>query len=284
MSGRASRVVFVGNIPYDVTEETLIEIFSEVGNIISFRLIFDQITGKPKGYGFCTFHDPETAASAVRNLNNHEVDGRKLRVDFAEADKEDFAEKDKKRRKYDTPSESSSQTPQPQPVPGTTQQINAQLSQIPPAQLLSTLSQMKYMAQTNPENCALLLLRNPQLTYALVQGLLMMNVVDGNGVMGQQQQQLPQQQVAMMQAGLLGQQVFQQPAIPVQPTQPIINPVPIIQPPVAQPPPAHTQQPGGDDPKQLLMQVLNMTPEQIQALPAEHRESVLKIVSYLLFP
>lgn len=85
MAGR-SRVVFVGNIPYDMAEEQLISIFSEVGPVVGFRLVFDRDTGKPKGYGFCEFHDPETAASAVRNLNDVDVGGRSLRIDWADVD------------------------------------------------------------------------------------------------------------------------------------------------------------------------------------------------------
>lgn len=50
------------------------------------RLVFDKDTGKAKGYGFVEFYDPETAASAVRNLNDVPVGGRPLRVDFAESD------------------------------------------------------------------------------------------------------------------------------------------------------------------------------------------------------
>lgn len=45
----------VGNIPYDATEEQLKEVFSAVGEIVSFRLVFDRDTGKPKGFGFCEY-------------------------------------------------------------------------------------------------------------------------------------------------------------------------------------------------------------------------------------
>lgn len=54
LQGR-SRVVFVGNIPYDMSEEQLIDVFREVGTVVGFRLVFDRDTGKPKGYGFCEF-------------------------------------------------------------------------------------------------------------------------------------------------------------------------------------------------------------------------------------
>lgn len=47
-------------------------------------MVTDKDTGKPKGYGFCEYHDVGTAQSAVRNLNKYEVNGRMLRVDFAE--------------------------------------------------------------------------------------------------------------------------------------------------------------------------------------------------------
>ncbi|VVA94960.1 unnamed protein product [Arabis nemorensis] len=81
------RCVFVGNIPYDATEEQLREICGEVGPVVSFRLVTDRETGKPKGYGFCEYKDEETALSARRNLQSYEINGRQLRVDFAENDK-----------------------------------------------------------------------------------------------------------------------------------------------------------------------------------------------------
>lgn len=52
-----------------------------------FRLVVDRETGKPKGYGFCEYKDEETALSARRNLQGYEINGRQLRVDFAENDK-----------------------------------------------------------------------------------------------------------------------------------------------------------------------------------------------------
>ena len=46
---KAARSVFVGNIPYEATEEQLKDIFSEVGVVVSFRLVYDRESGKPKG-------------------------------------------------------------------------------------------------------------------------------------------------------------------------------------------------------------------------------------------
>ncbi|XP_076940183.1 cleavage stimulating factor 64-like [Bidens hawaiensis] len=87
MANSQHRCVFVGNIPYDATEEQLIQICEEVGPVVSFRLVIDRETGKPKGYGFCEYKDEETALSARRNLHGYDINGRQLRVDFAENDK-----------------------------------------------------------------------------------------------------------------------------------------------------------------------------------------------------
>lgn len=76
--------VFVGNIPYDVDEETLKKVFGTVGPVVSLRLMYDKNTRQPKGFGFCEYRDQETAYAAMRNLNNVEVGGRPLRVDWAD--------------------------------------------------------------------------------------------------------------------------------------------------------------------------------------------------------
>ncbi|OMJ17202.1 Cleavage stimulation factor subunit 2 [Smittium culicis] len=47
-------------------------------------LIFDRETGKPKGYGFCEYPDIETASSAIRNLQDLDLNGRKIRLDYAD--------------------------------------------------------------------------------------------------------------------------------------------------------------------------------------------------------
>lgn len=83
-SSRKGCSVFVGNIPYDVDEDQLRQVFSAVGQVASLRLMYDKLTRQPKGYGFCEYYDQETAYKAMRNLNNVEVNGRPLRVDWAD--------------------------------------------------------------------------------------------------------------------------------------------------------------------------------------------------------
>ncbi|KAF3679603.1 putative cathepsin B-like [Capsicum annuum] len=92
-----STTIQVGNIPYDATEEQLIQICEEVGPVVSFRLVIDRETGKPKGYGFCEYKDEETALSARRNLQGYDINGRQLRVDFAENDKNSDRNRDQGR-------------------------------------------------------------------------------------------------------------------------------------------------------------------------------------------
>eukprot|EP00406_Dinophysis_acuminata_P055919 CAMPEP_0179297712 /NCGR_PEP_ID=MMETSP0797-20121207/45611_1 /TAXON_ID=47934 /ORGANISM="Dinophysis acuminata, Strain DAEP01" /LENGTH=117 /DNA_ID=CAMNT_0021007061 /DNA_START=44 /DNA_END=393 /DNA_ORIENTATION=- len=84
MSQTKSCTVFIGNIPYDAQEDDLKSIFSRVGSVDSLRLVYDKDTKQPKGYGFCDYSDADTALSAIRNLNDVEYSGRRLRIDLAD--------------------------------------------------------------------------------------------------------------------------------------------------------------------------------------------------------
>jgi cleavage stimulation factor subunit 2 len=84
--------VFVGNISYDVTEEQIKQVFSKAGQIVHFRLVHDRDTGRPKGFGFCEFTDPATAAAAIRIFNGHDLNGRPLRVDSAASSERNMEE------------------------------------------------------------------------------------------------------------------------------------------------------------------------------------------------
>ena len=79
----ASNSVFVGNIPYDATEDELANLFRQFGDVVKFRMMYDPATGKGKGYGFCDFALAESADSAKRMNNVLSLHGATLRVHSA---------------------------------------------------------------------------------------------------------------------------------------------------------------------------------------------------------
>uniref|UniRef100_A0A8D0AHV0 Cleavage stimulation factor, 3' pre-RNA, subunit 2 n=1 Tax=Sander lucioperca TaxID=283035 RepID=A0A8D0AHV0_SANLU len=171
---RSLRSVFVGNIPYEATEEQLKDIFSEVGLVVSFRLVYDRETGKPKGYGFCEYQDQETALSAMRNLNGREFSGRALRVDNAasEKNKEELKSLGTGAPIIESP---YGDTIQPQEAP---ESISRAVASLPPEQMFELMKQMKLCVQNSPQEARNMLLQNPQLAYALLQAQVVMRIVD----------------------------------------------------------------------------------------------------------
>ena len=79
-----SKKVYVGNLNYATTEETLKNIFSEFGEVVSAIVIYDRMTQQSKGFGFVEFSDDSAAESAIGAMNGKEVDGRRIRVNTAE--------------------------------------------------------------------------------------------------------------------------------------------------------------------------------------------------------
>ena len=74
--------VFVGNLAFGTTEDQLYQAFSDLGRIIKVRMVTDE-TGKPRGFAFIEFEDPSSALSAIRNMNDYEINGRRIRVNFS---------------------------------------------------------------------------------------------------------------------------------------------------------------------------------------------------------
>ncbi|XP_029917798.1 cleavage stimulation factor subunit 2 [Myripristis murdjan] len=171
---RSLRSVFVGNIPYEATEEQLKDIFSEVGLVVSFRLVYDRETGKPKGYGFCEYQDQETALSAMRNLNGREFSGRALRVDNAasEKNKEELKSLGTGAPIIESP---YGENVQPDEAP---ESISRAVASLPPEQMFELMKQMKLCVQNSPQEARNMLLQNPQLAYALLQAQVVMRIVD----------------------------------------------------------------------------------------------------------
>ena len=74
--------VFVGNLTFNTTEEQLREIFQFAGPVKNIRILTDKETGKPKGFAFVEYYDSNTALSAIRHLDQTELNARKLKVGF----------------------------------------------------------------------------------------------------------------------------------------------------------------------------------------------------------
>jgi len=74
--------IYVGNLAFDTTEEKVRELFAVHGDIESIALITDQVTGRPRGFGFIEMSD-ENAAAAIKAIDGQEVDGRNLRISEA---------------------------------------------------------------------------------------------------------------------------------------------------------------------------------------------------------
>lgn len=74
------RKLYVGNIPYNATEEDIKELFSEYGEIESLKIIQDQFTGQSKGFGFIEMVSEEDAKKAMAGLNEKDFMGKTLRV------------------------------------------------------------------------------------------------------------------------------------------------------------------------------------------------------------
>lgn len=76
--------IYIGNLSYNSTEETLRNQFSQFGEVLSIFIVMDKITGKSKGFGFVEMSDENAAREAIATLNQKEIDGRRVRVSEAQ--------------------------------------------------------------------------------------------------------------------------------------------------------------------------------------------------------
>ena len=75
--------IYVGNLPYSVTEADLNQAFSAFGKVSSATLINDKFSGQSKGFGFVEMPDNSEADAAIKGLNDTELKGRKITVNKA---------------------------------------------------------------------------------------------------------------------------------------------------------------------------------------------------------
>lgn len=78
-----TKTLYVGNLPWAVTEEDLVRAFSQYAEVSSARVVSDRETGRSRGFGFVEV-SPEQASSAIEALNGAEWGGRVLTVNEAQ--------------------------------------------------------------------------------------------------------------------------------------------------------------------------------------------------------
>ena len=78
-----STKLYVGGLPYSVTEQQLNELFAQQGTVSSAKVITDKFTGQSRGFGFVEMSTAEEAKKAISALNGTQMDGRPLTVNEA---------------------------------------------------------------------------------------------------------------------------------------------------------------------------------------------------------
>jgi len=77
------RKLYVGNLPYSASQESLQETFSQCGTVDSVNVITDRDTGQSKGFGFIEMSNDSEAQKAIQELNGTQIDGREIKVNEA---------------------------------------------------------------------------------------------------------------------------------------------------------------------------------------------------------
>ena len=76
--------LYVGNLSYHATQDSLREAFSACGEVTDVHIVQDRDSGQSRGFGFVTMSTSEEAASAISSMDGSSLDGRSLRVNEAE--------------------------------------------------------------------------------------------------------------------------------------------------------------------------------------------------------
>jgi RNA recognition motif-containing protein len=72
--------IYVGNLSYNTTEETLRELFGQYGEVTSVNMVTDRASGRSRGFAFVEMATDEAAASAIEGLNGKMQDDRELKI------------------------------------------------------------------------------------------------------------------------------------------------------------------------------------------------------------
>ena len=75
--------IYVGNLPFMITEDKLMDQFAAFGEVSSVKLITDKITGQARGFGFVEMPIQSEAEAAIKALNGTAIEGRVIQVNIA---------------------------------------------------------------------------------------------------------------------------------------------------------------------------------------------------------
>jgi len=78
-----AKKLYVGNLSYSTSQDTIRELFEQVGEVAEVNLITDRDSGRPKGFGFVEMATEEGAQEAIRRFNGFTLDNRPLTVNEA---------------------------------------------------------------------------------------------------------------------------------------------------------------------------------------------------------
>ncbi len=76
--------LYVGNLAFHTTEDTLLQVFGSCGTVTEAKLVIDRETGRSRGFAFVSMSSDAEANAAIEQLNGTDLDGRALRVNIAE--------------------------------------------------------------------------------------------------------------------------------------------------------------------------------------------------------
>ncbi len=75
--------LYVGNLPFSMTENDLTDLFAQAGNVARVQMINDRVTGRPRGFGFVEMGTADEAQAAIAKFHGQEINGRALTVNEA---------------------------------------------------------------------------------------------------------------------------------------------------------------------------------------------------------
>ncbi len=78
-----AKKLFVGNLSWDTTDESLTNFFAQAGNVVSASVVKDRATGRSRGFAFVEMSTDEEAEKAKQDLNSQSLDGRQISVNEA---------------------------------------------------------------------------------------------------------------------------------------------------------------------------------------------------------